>query len=103
MVRLLHPKHEAFAQAVAAGVGLGDAYEHVGYVRRRGNPNRLARRPKVAARIAELRSQVFPADLVNLEYIQAKARDIAPQIPDAAGNRDLASRLADETSPHRLD
>jgi hypothetical protein len=46
MARLLHPKHEAFAQAVAAGVGLSDAYEQVGFVRRRGNPNRLARRPK---------------------------------------------------------
>jgi hypothetical protein len=94
MPRLCNTKHEAFAQAVAADVSLSDAYEHAGFVRRRGNPNRLARHPKVAARIAELQSHVRPADLVNLEYIQAKVQEIGPQIPRAAGNRDAASRLA---------
>jgi hypothetical protein len=96
MPRLHNVKHEAFAQAVAAEMSLADAYEHAGFVRRRGNPNRLARRPKVKARITELQSLVFPADLANLEYLRAKVLAIGAQIPDAAGNRDAASRLAND-------
>jgi phage terminase small subunit len=92
MPRLYNPKHETFAQAVAADMGLADAYEHAGFVLRRGNPNRLARHPKVAARIAELQSLVFPADLENLP----KALAVAGQILGVAGNREMASRLADE-------
>jgi type IV pilus biogenesis protein CpaD/CtpE len=94
--RLYNPKHEAFAQAVAADMGLSDAYERAGFVRRRGNPNRLARRPKVKARIEELQSLVLPVDLANLEYLQAKTLAIGAQIPDAASNRDAASRLAND-------
>jgi hypothetical protein len=96
MARLSNFKHEAFAQAVAGDAGLSDAYEHAGFVRRRGNPNRLARHPKVAARITELQSHICPTDVVNLEYIQAKLREICPQIPAAVGNRDAASRLAND-------
>jgi hypothetical protein len=96
MPRLRNSKHEAFAQAVAADTDLADAYEQVGFVRRRGNPNRLARHPKVAARIAELQSLVFPADIENLAYIQAKALAVAGQILDAAGNRDMTLRLAND-------
>jgi phage terminase small subunit len=92
MPRLRNAKHEAFAQAVAADTDLADAYEHAGFVLRRGNPNRLARHPKVAARIAELRSLVFPAELENLP----KALTVAGQILGVAGNREMASRLADE-------
>jgi hypothetical protein len=96
MPRLHNFRHEAFAQAVAADMDLADAYEHAGFVRRRGNPNRLGRRPKVKARIEELRSLVLPADLANLEYLQAKTLAIGAQIPNAAGNRDAASRLAND-------
>jgi hypothetical protein len=92
MSRLRNAKHEAFAQAVPTDMGLADAYKHAGSILRRGNPNRLARHPKVAARIAELQSLVFPADLENLP----KALAVAGQILDAAGNREIASRLADE-------
>jgi hypothetical protein len=96
MPRLHNVKRETFAQAVAADMSVMDAYELAGFVRRRGNPNRLARHPRVAARIAELQSHVFPADLVNFEYIQAKAFAVAAEVPGGAGNRDVASRLAND-------
>jgi type IV pilus biogenesis protein CpaD/CtpE len=96
MPRLHNVKRETFAQAVAADMSLGDAYEHAGFVRRRGNPKRLARHPKVAARIAELQSHVSPADLTNLLHLQAKVFEIGSQIPGAAGNRDAASRFAND-------
>jgi hypothetical protein len=79
MPPLLDPQQEAFAQAAAVpGVRLIEAYEIAGYVPRRGNPNRLARRPKVAERIEELRSKVTEADLANLEALGRRCWRCAP-------------------------
>ena len=49
------PRHEIFAKARAKGVTLDDAYELAGFASVRGHSSRLAQRPDVAARIAELR------------------------------------------------
>ena len=93
MPPLPNPQHEAFAQAAAApGVKLVDAYAAAGYVPRRGNPGRLARHPKVAARIKELQSDVDPADLANLERIHERLLEVAWRVRAAAGNRDAAAR-----------
>jgi hypothetical protein len=62
-----NPRHEFFAQARAKGARLDDAYEDAGFVLNSGHPSRLARRPEVAARIAELRVQ------------RNEANDISPQ------------------------
>ena len=56
MPTLIDPRYEAFAQARAKGFALEDAYEDAGFVSGNGHANRLARRPEVAARIAELRA-----------------------------------------------
>lgn len=61
------PRHEFFAQARAKGARLDDAYEDAGFVLNKGHPSRLARRPEVATRIAELRVQ------------RNEANDISPQ------------------------
>jgi hypothetical protein len=77
MPRLYKPKHELFARLVAAGVvEINDAYERAGYVRRRRNPYRLARKPDVAARIPELRSEIDPGDVRTAEHVHAKLMDI---------------------------
>jgi hypothetical protein len=97
MPRLYKPKHELFAQLVAAGVvEINDAYERVGYVRRRGNPYRLARKPGVAARIQELRSEIDPSDVRTAEHVHAKLLEIAAELLRTAGNRDAASRVAND-------
>jgi hypothetical protein len=97
MPSLRNPQHEAFAQAAAVpGMRLIDAYATAGYVPRRGNPDRLARHPKVAARIKELQSDVDPADLANLERIHEKIIDVAWRVRAAAGNRDAAARRAND-------
>jgi hypothetical protein len=97
MPPLRDPQHEAFAQRAAVpGVRLIDAYEAAGYVRRRGNPDRLARKPHVAARIAELRSQVHPGDLANLQRIRTEILELAERLPGAAGNRDAVMRSAND-------
>jgi hypothetical protein len=72
MPPLRNHRHEAFARAVANGNKLIDAYQHAGYSRRRGNPNRLARRPEVSVRIVELQPVSNSADITNLEYVSAK-------------------------------
>ena len=54
---LAHPRHETFAQAVASGASIIDAFEKAGYPRRRGNASRLRTNERVSARIAELVAQ----------------------------------------------
>ena len=56
MPTLIDPRYEAFAQARAKGFALEDAYEDAGFTPGNGHANRLARRPEVAGRIAELRA-----------------------------------------------
>ncbi len=57
MPRLEHHRHEAFAQARAAGARLEDAYEDAGYAPDRSHASRLAARAEVAERISELRAE----------------------------------------------
>lgn len=54
MPALPDSRHEAFAQARAKGARPDDAYEDAGFAPRRGAAGRLATRPEVAGRIAEL-------------------------------------------------
>lgn len=54
MSGLKSPKHEAFAQAMAAGKTLLDAHTIAGFTPHRGNAFALAQRKDISARIAEL-------------------------------------------------
>jgi len=69
MPTLDHPRYEAFAQARAKGARLDDAYEDAGYVLCKGHSSRLARRPEVAERIAELRAQRNEADDISVQRV----------------------------------
>jgi hypothetical protein len=65
MPTLDNTRYEFFAQARAKGARLDDAYEDAGFVLNKGHPSRLARRPEVAQRIAELRVQRNEAEDIN--------------------------------------
>jgi hypothetical protein len=52
--QLSDPRHEAFAQARARGANRSAAYAQAGYAPNRTNGSKLAAKPAVAARIAEL-------------------------------------------------
>jgi len=54
---LTNPRSEAFAQACARGARMIDAYEDAGFAPGNRHAARLARRPEVGARIAELRAE----------------------------------------------
>lgn len=56
MGALQNARHERFAQEVAAGKGLAEAYALAGYAGR--HASRLRRHPAVAARVAELQEAV---------------------------------------------
>jgi hypothetical protein len=71
MPPLDNPRHEAFAHSRAKGARLDDAYEDAGFVLCKGHPSRLARRPEVAERIAELRSLRNEAEDINPQRLIA--------------------------------
>jgi hypothetical protein len=71
MPTLGNPRYEAFAQARAKGARLDDAYEDAGFVLNKGHSSRLARRPEVAERIAELRVQRNEADDISPQKVIA--------------------------------
>ncbi len=54
MPALSKPGHEAFAQAICRGLGVGVAFVEAGYSADAANAARLMRNPKVAARIEEI-------------------------------------------------
>jgi hypothetical protein len=54
MIKPLKPRHERFAQGIAAGMLQIEAYVAAGYARNEGEASRLRKKPQVAARIAEL-------------------------------------------------
>ncbi len=59
---LQNPRHEAFAQGRAEGAGLEQAYEDAGFVADTSHACRLAKRPEVAERVAELRREQDEAE-----------------------------------------
>jgi hypothetical protein len=75
-----NPKHEIFAQHVAARMPPREAYTRAGFEPSRANFNRLAKKPKVAARIRELiddRERLVAAARMQPEEIIRVLRDSA--------------------------
>jgi hypothetical protein len=62
---LKNHRHEAFAKARAKGALLDEAYDAAGFVIARGHASRLAKRPEVAERLAELRAEFAAADDIS--------------------------------------
>ncbi len=107
MPSLRDPHHECFAQARARGMLLIDAYETAGFVRHRGHPSRLACKPEVAERIAELRRLQIHIEDTSLQGLLASLRRIImagersqnPTLVNAARLAIVdAARLRDELS-----
>src|SRR5580693_8917479 len=72
MPNLTNLRHEAFAQARAKGARLDEAFEAAGFVLIKGHSSRMARRPDVAERIAELR-ELKPGDKVATPVVVINA------------------------------
>lgn len=79
---LPHPRHERFAQAVAKGKSNHDAYIYAGYAKGkpndvRSNAGTLARKPEIAARIAELQDNQARRIGVTVDQLVAELDDFA--------------------------
>jgi hypothetical protein len=82
-----NPKHEIFAQHVAAGMRPRDAYVRAGFEPSRANFHRLMKKPHVARRIAELIS--------DRDRIVAAARMQPEEILQILRGRVNIDRVAD--------
>src|SRR5215217_2081989 len=89
MLPLETARHEAFAQNVASGMALVEAYEQAGYDRNDGNAARLKGNDRVTARIRELQDEAKERTLVTIQALTAEleeARQLALEVsnPSAA-------------------
>jgi hypothetical protein len=57
MTQLKNKKYEAYAQGRAKGLGVDESYAKAGYSPDHGSAGKVARRPDVVARVAELRER----------------------------------------------
>jgi len=86
---LQNPRHEKFAQELAAGKSAAEAYERAGYVKNSGNCIRLKGNERVAARVAEIqyggavRAELTIASLLD-ELEEARKLALKHRQPSAA-------------------
>jgi phage terminase small subunit len=69
---LKNSRHDAFCREIAGGQSIAGAWVAVGFNEKARNAARLARQPKIAARIAELRDEFNEGAEIKLRYLQEK-------------------------------
>jgi phage terminase small subunit len=109
---LANARHEIFAQQLVGGKSEADAYVAAGFKPDPGNPSRLAKRPDVQARIAELkaaaaeRAEITVARVLaelgkigfaNMADYMSTGPDGDPFLDFSALTRDQAAALAEVT------
>ena len=72
---LKNPRHEAFAQARAAGKGYEEAYASAGFKPHPGNAYRLSKKEEVLRRIAEIQTRVAEKVKVTVETLAQELED----------------------------
>jgi phage terminase small subunit len=72
MPALDNPKHEVFAQNVARGKSLNEAYTIAGYTENGGNASTLAARPEIAERITYFKGVAAARASVSAERVLAE-------------------------------
>jgi len=77
MPRLANARHELFAQAVAKGNSLVRAHEMAGYGSRASSATKLAKRPDIRARVAELIDQWSDDLSLSLERVLQELSRVA--------------------------
>lgn len=105
MTILDNPRHEAFAQAFAAGATADDAYAQAGFKADRGHASRLAASEAVRARIQEIQGRAAAKLEISLQYLLEKAEE-ARQAAMACGQPSAAVAAIKELgvlSGHRVE
>jgi hypothetical protein len=99
---LTRPQHEAFAQAIANGSTIIDAYVKSGYPRNRSNACRLRLRERISARIDELLAQKSAAaSLAELTAAEKAGVDAFWVMRGLRRNAVMAARKGDQAASNR--
>lgn len=69
MPMLTNPRHERFAQALAAGKTADEAYQVAGFKPNRGNATRLKANESVAQRVAELQGRITEGVVLTKQWV----------------------------------
>ncbi len=99
---LSRPQHEAFAQLIANGSTIIDAYEKSGYPRNRSNASRLRLRERISARIDELVAQrTASAEREALSAAEKAGVDAYWVMRNLRRNAVMAARRGDTAAANR--
>lgn len=88
MAILNNPRHERFAQGLAAGKSQAEAYQEAGYRPSESNASTLRSNQKVSARIAELQERAAASVQVSREWVLERLVENANRAMQAAAVKD---------------
>jgi phage terminase small subunit len=80
---LRNTKHERFAQELAEGKSMSEAYEAAGYKPNRSHASRLVAKGNIKGRVAELQDAAAAETQVTVESLINEAADIQERAPKA--------------------
>ena len=83
MPMLRNAKHEMFAQALAKGMDVDEAYVEAGYTHNRGNASRLKATENVKARVAELMGRAETGVVLTKQWVLEQLIDNAAEAKKA--------------------
>lgn len=69
MAILNNPRHERFAQGLAAGKSADEAYQEAGFKPDRGHASRLAAKGNIQARVAELLGRAAAGVVIDRQWV----------------------------------
>ena len=84
MGEIQNPRHERFAQELAAGNSADSAYEAAGYRKHRGNAARLSANERIKNRVREIQSIRAERAAVTVQNLIEEATTLGPALEDTA-------------------
>jgi phage terminase small subunit len=101
---LQNPRHELFAQALAAGQNASQAYEHAGYKPNRGNATALKQNECISMRVSELLDEqqrvIMQSTAKAIEQAAITKTDVIRMLLD---DRELARKANQASAAIRAD
>ena len=101
---LQNPRHELFAQALAAGQNASQAYEHAGYKPNRGNATALKQNESISMRVSELLDEqqrvIVQSTAKAIEQAAITKTDVIRMLLD---DRELARKANQASAAIRAD
>jgi methylmalonyl-CoA mutase cobalamin-binding subunit len=90
---LKNARHERFAQEIAKGLSLEDAYASAGFSPSRSNAHRLRTNENVAARVIELQTDIAVVSKIDAAWVLTQAVDLHKKAKEAGAYAPAARAL----------